>query len=562
MPVRSALICVCCLAPLLASLGCAPESTALSQTPGGSERQTENPPRNVLRFPGSGSTTTPAAPPTTGNRATFIARDPAGRQANSQAPEADEAVSAKVTAEAVRRNGPIFIDWPAPKYALVFTGDLTGYIEPCGCAGLENLKGGLSRRNTLLTMLKKQNWPAASFDLGGLVRRVGVQQTEIKFQHTIKGLIEMGYTAIGFGADDLRMPATALLGAATEPYMDKTAPFTSANVALFGFDSGATTRYRTVEIGGKKIGVTAIVGDSFTATIQNEGVVTVPAEQGLKETLADLAKENCDELILLSYAPPPETEALVKKFPQLRFVVTTGGTDEPPGKLRIIEGTSTGMIEVGKKGQHAIVVGIYDDADVPVRYQRVPLDARFPESPAMKKLLTEYQDQLRVAGRQNLGITEKIHPRADAADPRSAQFVGSDNCAKCHQAAFDVWKDSGHAHATKTLAELKPARQFDPECISCHAVGWDPQNYIPFQTGFFDLTKTPQLTGNGCENCHGPGGAHVAAEIGADQARRAELRQLMKVTLATAERNVCAKCHDHDNSPDFKFSEYWDQIKH
>lgn len=562
MPARRVAILICCLTPLAASLGCSPESTALSQVPNQTEQRGEGPPKSVLRFPGNGPTRTVGRQAAEGNQATFVARDPAGRQTNSQAPDTDDAVSAEVTAEAVRRNGPIFIDWPAPKYAFVFTGDLTGYIEPCGCAGLENLKGGLSRRNTLLTMLKKQNWPTAAFDLGGLVRRVGVPQTEIKFQHTIQGLIEMGYTAIGFGADDLRMPATALLGAATEPYMDKTAPFTSANIALFGFDSGATARYRTVELGGKKIGVTAVVGDSFTRTIQNEGVVIVPAEEGLKETLAELAKENCDELILLSYAPPPETEALAKKFPHFRFVVTTGGTDEPPGKLRIIEGTRTGMIEVGKKGQHAIIVGLYDDATEPVRYQRVPLDARFPESPAMKKLLTDYQDQLRVAGRQNLGITEKIHPRADAADPRSAQFVGSESCAKCHQAAFDVWKDSGHAHATQTLADLKPARQFDPECISCHAVGWDPQNYVPFQTGFFDLTKTPQLIGNGCENCHGPGGAHVAAEVGTNEAHRAELRELMKLTLATAERNVCAKCHDHDNSPDFKFGEYWDQIKH
>jgi len=555
-----------CAALLLAALGCAPESEALSSPPPNrSEEGKSNPPRRILRFPGAAERRHAETGLPTGNSAAFVARQPAGRQSNSQdatSDETDETVPAEVIADAVRRNGPIFVEWPAPAYALVFTGDLTGYIEPCGCAGLENLKGGLSRRQTLLAKLKQQGWTTAAFDLGGQVRRVGVQQTEIKFQHTIKGLIEMGYAAIGFGADDLRLPATALLGAATEPYLDKTAPFTSANIALFGFDSGATTRFRTITIGGKKIGITAVVGDSFTRTITNEGVVIVPAEEGLKQALSELAAEQCDELILLSYAQPQETEALAKKFPHFRFVVTTGGADEPPGNLRLIEGTRTGMIEVGKKGQHAIVVAVYDDAATPVRYQRVPLDARFPESPNMKRLLTEYQDQLRVAGHANLGIAEKIHPRADAGDPRAAQFVGSQSCAKCHQAAFDVWKDSGHGHATQTLALLKPARQFDPECISCHAVGWDAQQHIPFQTGFADLLKTPQLIGNGCENCHGPGGGHLAAELSNDEAGRAKFRQLMKITLDTAERNVCAKCHDHDNSPDFKFDEYWDQIKH
>lgn len=551
-----------CAALLLATLGCAPESEALSSPPAKrSEEAKGNPSRRMLRFPGSGERRTPDVEAPGGNRAAFVARQPAAIQPASQ-DTTGEAVSAEVIAEAVRRNGPIFVEWPVPKYAFVFTGDLTGYIEPCGCAGLENLKGGLSRRNTLLTKLKTQGWTTAALDLGGQVRRVGVQQTEIKFQHTIKGLIEMGYAAIGFGADDLRLPATALLGAATEPHQDKTAPFTCANVALFGFDSGATTRYRIVTIGGKKVGVTAVVGDSFTRTIQNEGVVVVPAEEGLKQALMELAAERCDELILLSYAQPAESEALAKKFPHFRFVVTTGGADEPPGNVRIIEGTTTGLIEVGKKGQHAIVVGVYDDAATPIRYQRVPLDARFAESPEMKRLLTDYQDQLRVAGHANLGITEKGHPRANPNDPLAAQFVGSENCAKCHQAAFDVWKDSSHAHATQTLMDLKPPRQFDPECISCHAVGWDAQQHVPFHSGFLDLAKTPRLVGNGCENCHGPGGGHVAAETGADAARRTEYRSLMKVNVETAERLVCAKCHDHDNSPDFKFDEYWGQIKH
>lgn len=469
---------------------------------------------------------------------------------------------AAAAAAAVERNGPIFHDWPAPKYALVFTGDLTGYIEPCGCSGLENLKGGLSRRHSLFAQLSKRGWPFAAFDLGGLVRRVGAQQSEIKFQQTVKGLIEMSYAAVGFGADDLRMPAAALLGAATEPYDDKTATFTSANVALFAFDSGATARYRITTVAGKKIGVTAVLGESYRQTIQNEGIVTMPAEQALAEVVPQLLAERCDQLILLSYAPPAETEALVTKFPQFHLAVTTGGADEPPGDLRMFPGTRTGAVEVGKKGQHAIVLGFYDEATNPIRWQRVPLDARFPESPAMKKLLIEYQDQLRVAGRENLGITEKIHPRFDAANSTAATFLGSESCAKCHAAAYDVWKDSGHAHATETLTRLDPPRQFDPECLSCHVTGWDPQQYVPFQTGFSDLLKSPKLAGNGCENCHGPGGGHVAAEAGSDVKLRDAMRALMHVSRDTVERNTCSKCHDHDNSPAFKFDDYWSQIEH
>jgi hypothetical protein len=469
---------------------------------------------------------------------------------------------AKAVAEAERRNGPIFIDWPKPVFSLMITGDLTGYIEPCGCAGLENLKGGLSRRHTLLSKLKADGWPVAPLDLGGQVRRVGTQQTEIKLQATVKGLITMEYGAVGFGADDLRLPAATLLGAGLDPFLGKTLPLTSADVVLFAPDSGATAPYRVVEVGGKRVGVTSVVGDSIKKTIENDGIVFTPAEQALAAVTTKLAAERCDLLVLLSYAEPAETEAIAKKFPQYNYVVTTGGADEPPGKYRVIEGTRTAMIEVGRKGQHAIVLGFYDDPADPVRYQRVPLDARFPESREMKQLLVEYQDQLRVAGFANLGITEKLHPRTDPKIPAAAQYVGSDQCKACHESAFDVWKKSGHAHATDTLVGLSPPRQFDPECLSCHVTGWDPQQYVPFASGFLDLGKTPLLAGSGCENCHGPGAAHVAAEGGGDAALQKLYRSAMHVSVDVAERTTCLKCHDHDNSPEFNFETYWPKVAH
>ena len=36
-----------------------------------------------------------------------------------------------------QRNGTIFEDWKKPRALLVITGELNGYIEPCGCTGKE-----------------------------------------------------------------------------------------------------------------------------------------------------------------------------------------------------------------------------------------------------------------------------------------------------------------------------------------------------------------------------------------------------------------------------------------
>src|SRR5437773_1800563 len=58
---------------------------------------------------------------------------------------------------------PPFAAWPKPAVALVITGQMTGYIEPCGCTGLENQKGGLARRHMLIKQLVDEHgWPVIS----------------------------------------------------------------------------------------------------------------------------------------------------------------------------------------------------------------------------------------------------------------------------------------------------------------------------------------------------------------------------------------------------------------
>jgi hypothetical protein len=44
----------------------------------------------------------------------------------------------------IKENGSMFVGWPEPKVALVITGRQDGYIEPCGCAGLDRMKGGMN----------------------------------------------------------------------------------------------------------------------------------------------------------------------------------------------------------------------------------------------------------------------------------------------------------------------------------------------------------------------------------------------------------------------------------
>ena len=42
-----------------------------------------------------------------------------------------------------------------------------------------------------------------------------------------------------------------------------------------------------------------------------------------------------------------------------------------------------------------------------------------------------------------------------------------------HTSAWEVFERTPHFHTSETLVALQPARHFDPECIACHAVGWE-----------------------------------------------------------------------------------------
>ena len=78
----------------------------------------------------------------------------------------------------------------------------------------------------------------------------------------------MGYSGIGFGPADLRLPAEELV-AAVAPVGNEPTPFLSANVGLLGLDANITPRFRVVEIGGLRVGITSVLADSKSADLRN-----------------------------------------------------------------------------------------------------------------------------------------------------------------------------------------------------------------------------------------------------------------------------------------------------
>ncbi len=125
-------------------------------------------------------------------------------------------------------------------------------------------------------------------------------------------------------------------------------------------------------------------------------------------------------------------------------------------------------------------------------------------------------------------------PKAPGGD-----YVGSEKCASCHQEAAKVHFASMHAKAIPTLE--KEGHQADPDCLSCHTVGFGEEG------GYFVKDRL-QFGEVGCESCHGEGGAHSAAP--------------KDHPLGKVPQQTCLKCHTSKTSPGFNFLTFWSKIKH
>ena len=192
-------------------------------------------------------------------------------QLDGRRPTQPPRAAPKSTIDPIDANGPIFVEWPKPTLAIVFSGELDGYLEPCGCAGLENQLGGLKRRHTLLKQLAADGWPLVLLDLGGLTKRTGVQ-TEIKYRYALESLVEIGYQAVGLGANELKLSIDSLAYALgnVDP---ATSPIVSANVGVYGFDVAqdmGVGPLSVIEAGGKRIGVTAVLGATARSRRQEQ----------------------------------------------------------------------------------------------------------------------------------------------------------------------------------------------------------------------------------------------------------------------------------------------------
>lgn len=504
------------------------------------------------------------------------------------------------TAEVKPAKGPACLTWEEPALYLVLSGEEHGYLEPCGCSPEQS--GGLARRGDLVQRLAAKGVPVVGLNCGGTLKRFR-EQDKFKFEAMLSGLAVLNYEVVAAGVEELHLGASHLLGLFSEiPDEVDTDPLhpmsrirrmlVSANVTMFEQPAGILPPkpFRVLNVGNYKVGVTAVLGAGVKDQVVPEGIrndltVADPAAV-LPDVLAQLKAEQPNFLVLLVHGTEDDALKLAEQFPDFQFVLAAGGPEEPEFEPKNVG--STWVIQTGHKGKHVGVLGYFPSAtdEKKFRYELVKLDKRrFQIDPRMEELMRAYQQTLgeqQIVERDDLQITH----------PSGREYVGAQACGECHKKAYEKWKQSSHAHAYESLLRgPDPAKQpksaeptgwsgktgksewisrvHDPECLACHVTGWDSQEMLRYQSGFINEARTPLLAGQQCENCHGPGSAHTELERRAKaDAKSVDVEELRtrrletKLSKETAEKRVCLRCHDNDNSPNFKFKDYWDKVQH
>jgi hypothetical protein len=488
-------------------------------------------------------------------------------------PAQEAPASASSAAEITPEPGQhLFRNWPKPDVAVVLSGQQYGYLQPCGCS--EPQKGGLARRFNMMQLLRQHGWPVVAGDLGDIAQGSGphtvLRQTLLKYRKSMDAHRLLGYSGVGIGANEMSasLPLFQALG---EYALNERSPrVLSANLKdkenKFPEMVGSTI-VSAGQDGAPRVGFVGIVGPSVAKRSQDPDARFEAEEKVLPSALAALQQQGAELLVLLYQGSVEEAKACAQQYPRFHVILRLNAEEEPSAQPDQVGNTL--IVGVGHKGRYVGVVGAYR-SKVPspsfqLRYQLVALDPEY-ETPEGKEkenpihaLLQSYAEEVRKGNYLAEYIQNARHPVQ--IDFPNATYVGSAKCQKCHEAEYAIWEASPHPHAYEALEKAKrpTLRQYDGECVRCHVIGFG------YASGFRNEKDTPLLKGVGCESCHGPASLHVAQHK--DKQLRAVLNPWKRTAnnnaqaLANRIQDMCQKCHDPDNSTNFKFQKYWEQMK-
>lgn len=399
--------------------------------------------------------------------------------------------------------------------------------------------GGLARRAALFDNVKAARENTFMVDAGnlfGLRRDAERRQTDFLLEYTD----QLGYEVFGVGPNDLNYGLDYL----RQAEKDHGFVFTNANLAIGdGSPDDLFPPYVVREFAGLKIGYVSVVSPRYpiiTMTARADNYTAESPRDALDRVLPEL-REKADLIVLLAQMPSSQIRQMLTDMgPGTGIDICIEGRD--PRQYRRVNRLNGDVILVAANnegkyiGQLDMVVtkdGDVQDAQVTIH----ALDNGSPEVDAIREAV----DAFEASNKEQVGKIQSFdHERIKGAS--TERFLGVHKCARCHTDEALKFSDSAHAEAFASLKAKGQDR--NPECVTCHVVGFDYVNGYD-QVADAEVAGREALTNVQCEACHGYGTQH--ARDGA---------------WSAAAKESCATCHDEANSPDFDYETYWAKIAH
>ncbi len=416
--------------------------------------------------------------------------------------------------------------WADNVLSIVYSGNLDGELEPCGCSAEGNF-GGIKRRATLLQQLRETTPALLAISAGGLLSTNGPGD-RLKGEYILKGFVLLNYDAIGVQWPDLAYgPGFAA---------DAPLPWVLSNP---GSEKGAEplpfSMERLITRGKQRVRFFSWldITDSPLQKMQGQHGLADASPTKFHAALQRAKKEG--ELTVVSTTLSSKQFAEQVGLDNIDVLIE-GAAYEVYGEAR--QESHTLVVQPGSRGMRLGRLDLTLKAGRITEWQHtvLPMPDSIADAPQLQVWYDEYNAKVKA------DYLQRVEARKKQQSGQSP-FVGETVCQTCHEKQHKTWFDSQHAIAYESLENVNKA--FDPACIQCHTVGFDQPG------GFFDMNVTGHLMGVQCESCHGAGREHVEAAGG----------KALPNTDWSKEK-VCAQCHTQPHSPGFDFDRYWPKIAH
>ncbi len=418
-----------------------------------------------------------------------------------------------------------FLDRSEPfeprQITLVYSGNLDGELEPCGCS-IEGNFGGILRRATMLDQLRKENRALVTISAGGLLSNNPAEHDKLTAEYILKGFSRLGYDAIGLQWQDLAYGKEFL--AVDLPWVASNwqgALFSSAQkiqrqsavLTFFSWLDPKQSPFQSMSDQQEIVDAsTVLLAQKLKQAKKLKETTIIATALTLDDAKAQLPMQWIDVLII---------KAAYEEYGEPRWagstlVLTPGSRGMRLGRLQIALGAEGNINEFS----HDVIAMPQTVEDAPGLSQWY--------SEYNQKIEENYQKEVELRNAQRQG---------------ESPYAGAKVCKTCHESAYNVWGKSRHSKAYRSLSNVN--KSFDPACIGCHVVGYRKSG------GFIASHLTKNLKNVQCESCHGAGLAHVKSQ-GITPVENSVLPK----------KEVCAQCHTQKHSPSFQLDNYWLKVKH